>query len=102
MERWHLRDRTGQEEHFLQEERLQEGVWAVGRSLIWAAGVGRSLGRERLAVRVSHVVVQEERDPVGGVVQEQQPLEEAGQEWGRLFHKHSQKYPGGRLEDLTM
>lgn len=54
------------EEHFLQEERLQEGVWAVGRSLIWAAGVGRSLGRERLAVGVSHVVVQEERDPVGG------------------------------------
>lgn len=51
---------------------------------------------------MSHVVVQEERDPVGGVVQEQQPLEEAGQERGRLFHKHSQKYPGGRLEDSTM
>lgn len=103
-ERWHLRDRTGRGEHFLREERLQEGVWGAGRGLIWAAPgvrVGRSLGRERLAVRVSHVVVQEQGDPVGGVVQEQQPLEEAGQERGRLFHKHSQKYPGGRLEDTT-
>lgn len=35
----------GVEEHFPAGGRLQEGVWAVGRSLIWAAGVGRSLGR---------------------------------------------------------
>lgn len=74
----------------------------MGRGLIWASGQGGSLGRERLEVRVSHIVVQEEGDPVGGVVQEQQPLEEAGQERGRLFHKHSQKYPGGRLEDTMM
>lgn len=51
------------------------------------------------AARVSHIVVQEKGDPVGGVVQEQQSLEEAGQEWSRLFHKHSQKHPGGRLEE---
>lgn len=37
-ERWHLRDRTGRGEHFLREERLQEGVWGAGRGLIWAAG----------------------------------------------------------------
>ena len=64
------------------------------------AGAG-SLGRERLSVGVSHVVVQEEGDPVGGIVQEQQPLEEAGQERARLFHKHCQKHPGGSLEDTT-
>lgn len=50
-------------------------------------------------VRVSHVVMQEEGDPVGGIVQEHQPLQEAGQERGRLLHKHGQKHPGERLED---
>lgn len=53
------------------------------------------------AAGVSHIVMQEEGDPVGGVVQEEQPLQEAGQERGRLFYKHSQKHPGGRLEDTT-
>lgn len=48
---------------------------------------------------MSHVVMQEEGDPVGGIVQEHQPLQEAGQERGRLFHKHGQKHPGERLED---
>lgn len=43
--------------------------------------------------------MQEKGDPVGGIVQEHQPLQETGQERGRLFHKHSQKHPGGRLED---
>lgn len=54
--------------------------------------------REKPPAGVSHVVMQEEGDPVRGIVQEQQPLQEAGQERGRLFHKHSQKHPGGRLE----
>lgn len=43
--------------------------------------------------------MQEEGDPVGGIVQEHQPLQEAGQERGRLLHKHGQKHPGGRLQD---
>ena len=74
-----------------------------GSNLEWGAGVrlGRSLRRARTgeAVRVSYIVMQEKGDPAGGIVQEHQPLQEAGQEWGRLFHKHSQKHPGGRLED---
>lgn len=53
------------------------------------------------AARVSHIVMQEKGDPVRGVVQEQQPLQEAGQERGRLLYKHSQKHPGGRLEEKT-
>lgn len=43
--------------------------------------------------------MQKKGDSVGGIVQKHQPLKEAGQEWGRLFHKHGQKHPGGRLED---
>ena len=43
-ERWHLRDRTGRGEHFLQEEGLQEGVWGAGRGLIWVVGWGGPLG----------------------------------------------------------
>ena len=45
--------------------------------------------------------MQEQGDPVRGVVQEQEPLQEAGQERGRLFHEHGQKHPGGRLQDTT-
>lgn len=41
--------------------------------------------------------MQKKGDSVGGIVQKHQPLQEAGQEWGRLFHKHGQKHPGGRL-----
>lgn len=57
------------------------------------------MGQFHPTLVVHFIVVQEKGDPVGGVVQEQQSLEEAGQEWSRLFHKHSQKHPGGRLEE---
>lgn len=50
---------------------------------VQVAGQG---SRQRLGV--SHAVVQEERDPVRGIVQEQQALQEAGQKRGGLFHKH--------------
>lgn len=76
-------------------------MWGVGgssnlgrRRVPWEGAEGRGCG-------VSHIVMQEQGDPVGGVVQEQQPLQEAGQERGGLFHKHSQKHPGGRLEDMA-
>lgn len=46
---------------------------------------------------IAHVVMKEERDPVWGVIQEQQALQESRQEGGRLLHKHGQKHPGGRL-----
>lgn len=75
-------------------ERLP-GVGEAGK------GSGRRQGGAPERLRLSHVVVQKEGDPVGGVVQEQQPLQEAGQERGGLLHEHGQQHPRGRLEDAT-
>lgn len=69
------------------------GRGGKGSGLQAGQGPGRGWG--------SHVVVQKEGDPVRGVVQEQQPLQEAGQERGGLFHEHGQQHPGGRLGAQT-
>lgn len=79
---------------------LREGDGGRGTGVLIRAGEG-CLGRgSKIGVGGrSHVVVQKKGDPVRGIVQEQQPLQEAGQKRSRLFHKHGQKHPGGRLED---
>lgn len=42
--------------------------------------------------------MQEEGDPVRGIVELPQALQETGQERGRLLHKHSQEHTGQRLQ----
>lgn len=100
--RWCLRDRWG----------MTVSGKGAGGSLGWGRGVpilrvggkvplGESVGRRWGGGWLSHIVMQEQADPVRGVVQEQEPLQEAGQEWRRLLHKHGQEHPGGRLEGKT-
>lgn len=60
---------------------------------------GRTDGR-RCGYR-SHVVVKEERDPIRGIIQEQEALQEPRQEGCGLLYEHGQKHPGGRLVDST-
>lgn len=83
----------GQKRWYLRNGRGKMGEWTGCRKQDpWEGPQGE-------AARVSYIVMHEKGDPVGGIVQEHQPLQEARQERSRLFHKHGQKHPGGRLED---